>query len=438
VRGITPSTQEKGGADREETRAPQREKVIGSKEPKEKVATAKRSSGRETTANKTVANMSPMIKYSNIKDSRSEGGKKKKKSKKKKGSKTKKSAPSIPSAPPSYEGCALGCEDNDHDEETITAATSPSSTGTLDTATFSTFEEMTPRPTASGTFPPRSPPQLLYRPDRRPSWNTAAAIPAGRVRWRVQDAKGRRQAERERWKTDPVEKAERDEDVFQTRLDVLLKNPSLLRDFKARVRDADCLTPAGVRMILHRFLSEMKMVEVLDDLEIEQDNEGETSHQQQPLLRLGIFASFGYGRGSNPSSASPTKESARQRARMFRSSGRRNTGGSLQSTNPHYDTCDDHSTFSFESMGLSLPTLDHPIEQGRNPYNCNDTDDYSSVGSVSVSGWALNDHRENSLRSLNTSGSFRSSNGGPGSGRSLLSIPQEEDSFSDDEDSSQY
>lgn len=305
-----------------------------------------------------------------------------------------------------------------------TVSTHPSSTGTIDTDTT------TPPSSCPATpIPPAKPAHRLSAP-AAPSVIGGPRPPVlgGRIRKRLASLKSRKEKEAQEKRENGFNKVDQEEEIFQKRVDILMKNPHLFQRFQARVRNAGYLTPVGVRFVLGHFLTDMKIVEVLEDLRIEQEVEEEP---QQPRRRLGLFASFGYRRTSNStsitcSSSSPSsstitsnKQEKLQRSHMFRSSGRRHTGGSHCSTSTE---ADDNSAFSFESLGLTLPSLENTESQG------GDTDDYSSVGSVSVSGWTLNEHRQNSLRSLNTGqNSSRSLNGGPSSARSLLRIPKEEE-----------
>jgi len=299
----------------------------------------------------------------------------------------------------------------DDEEDSVTAP--PSSSGTLGSSSTTPIHSPT-----STTAAPGSPPLLQQRPRQLSCTTTPTGISlGGRIRKRISIMRNRRAAKERR--ATRIERAEQQEGLHQTKLQIVFKNPTLFRAFKERVRNAGCFTPVGVRFVLRQFLSEMKVVDLLEDLRIEQDT---TEEEDQPRRGLGIFASFGYGRTSTTSTT---------------------TKGSRTSSKPgsgrHFEI-DDQSILSLESIGLSLPSLDHADEQE------GDSDDCSSVDTMST-GWSSVNHqhihhqhsppRQSSLRSLESSrqGSLRSIyDDAPMSGRSLLGIStQEEDESMEDD-----
>lgn len=174
-----------------------------------------------------------------------------------------------------------------------------------------------------------------------------------------------------RTKEDAIKRSkdEQTEYLHQTRLRILLKNPEMFRDFKERARATKTISATGVRMALCQFLGEMKLVELLDDLRFESEEEPPAKQHR----RRSFFSPFaGYGRPQPTPSSTIPQALPRKSRRSSRRSRR-------------MSELDDTSVLSTDESSVSFSVL----SQDRAEEDDSDTDDCSSVGSVSnASTWS--------------------------------------------------
>lgn len=168
--------------------------------------------------------------------------------------------------------------------------------------------------------------------------------------------------------------------LLRKKIDILLKNPCIFRTFQDRCRDSQIMSPIGVRLTLAEFLPQMKLVELLEELQTDPIAE------QQPRKQTGIFARLGY-------ISSPRKKPSKEQSPKTKKSKLR-----IWSRSPRLADNDERSALSAaESLELSLPSLEHTED-----------DSNDSVAS-SLIGWTIRQEsscslnsRQNSLRSLNS------------------------------------
>ena len=195
---------------------------------------------------------------------------------------------------------------------------------------------------------------------------------------------------------------EQEEYLFDKKMDILTKNPTMFQDFQNRVWMKGFATSVGIRLTLYEFFSDMRIAEILEDI---QEEDMEEDEDEEKPRRLGIFSSFGY-------SKSKPEEVAKPRSRKLSSvrSNRRS------STTPDHDD-EGSSIFSLDSVGFSLPSHLESTDYDNG-------DDVSSVGVDTISGLsvAAGSSPPTSLRSLNAPPvSFSSLTSHPCSMRSLTS-----------------
>jgi hypothetical protein len=173
---------------------------------------------------------------------------------------------------------------------------------------------------------------------------------------------------------------EQAEYLHHTRLNILLKNPAMFRDFQASAREAGAITPTGVRLALCQFLQRMKLVELLEDLQC-QHHERDVHQSNRTPARRSFFSTFGfYNYSRSPSFVPPPTQ--------LRGSQRSSSGGRRPWN-------DDASVLTFDES-LALPSLagcgeddedDDDYEDGDEGESggviC-DGDDCSSIGSRSL------------------------------------------------------
>lgn len=179
--------------------------------------------------------------------------------------------------------------------------------------------------------------------------------------------------------------------IFQKRMSILEKNPTLFADFQRRARDANCQSTTSARMILYEFLQEMKLVELLEAIQDLREDRPPSKIVRSSLKsrrNMGILASFGYLRSPKKLPLSPRRPSTICR-RSCSSASKVST-----KTLDTMQTDDSASVLTADTIGLSMPSLDHTVDY--------DSDDESSVGSVSVTSWTLQPRasRSPSIRSL--------------------------------------
>jgi hypothetical protein len=165
---------------------------------------------------------------------------------------------------------------------------------------------------------------------------------------------------------------EQAEYLHQTRLRILLKNPEMFREFQASARESEAITSTGVRLALHQFLQQMKLAELLEDLQCKQPEEDVQPLHKSPTRRS-FFSPFGFYTNSRSPSFLPPPTQLR-RSQRSSSGGRRPWN-------------DDASVLTFDES-LAWPSLASCEDDGEDD---NDDDDDDEDGDDEESGSVMCD-----------------------------------------------
>jgi hypothetical protein len=166
--------------------------------------------------------------------------------------------------------------------------------------------------------------------------------------------------------------------VFDTRLQIVMKNPAMFRRFVDRAIKSRQLTQLGASAVFYIFVQDLRIVELLDDIR------REASRRIRRSSGGGLFTSLGYSSNKSTSSSSVNIDAQEYAPKPTTPMCNRRAHNHRQRKVRVYDpSLDDQSVISSDTHDLTLPSLDATAEES--------SDEESSVGSL----WSVKEEQPN-------------------------------------------